>query len=459
MRDIAFLLIWLVLAPLAIRYAFVGVMLWIWTALLAPNEMLYGAAAGIPFNKVAAALTVLGLIFGRDRKTFRLDANTILLAALLVIGLLSSVNEISASPDGWVLYSRLVKVIVLAFIMTMVIHDRLRIHAAVLTMVVAMGFNGVDEGLKFVASGGYHRVLGLSNVGDNNSFAVAILMLIPMIFYLYKQSAEKLVRISCLVGISLCVISIIATFSRGGFIGLMLLALTFVSGRKNKIWAGSVVAVLAIIVLFVTPDSFFQRVDTIDAVRQDSSFMGRVIAWKMSLLIALDHPLLGGGFHAVQHPDVWAAYKPFFYTLDFIPTQDPGVLPHAAHSIYFEVLGDLGFLGLAVFLGLLAVGLLGAWSVKRRTRGHPEMEWAHELARMLQLSLLVYAVTGAALSMGYFEMFYIMLTVTSVLRRCVREEYGRVRSAVTPPIRAGSISDFPPVGHEVAHAPLTRRNV
>ena len=50
-------------------------------------------------------------------------------------------------------------------------------------------------------------------------------------------------------------------------------------------------------------------------------------------------------------------------------------------------------------------------------RGHPSLAWASDLARMMQISLIVFAVTTAALSMGYFELYYVLVALTSRCRR------------------------------------------
>ena len=51
----------------------------------------------------------------------------------------------------------------------------------------------------------------------------------------------------------------------------------------------------------------------------------------------------------------------------------------AAHSIYFEVLGDQGVPGLAIFLAIAVLALLNASRVIRACRGSFEFSWASAL--------------------------------------------------------------------------------
>ncbi len=148
--------------------------------------------------------------------------------------------------------------------------------------------------------------------------------------------------------------------------------------------------------------------------------MGRVVAWKMSLLIALDHPLFGGGPHAVQHLIVWDTYRPFLPTVNFVTTPPPDVSPHAAHSIYFEILGDLGFVGLFLFLGMIAASFGNATGSSGARETGP-ICLGPDLARLSQISLVIYLVTGAALSMGYFELVYVLVAVVSRCGRIVSQ--------------------------------------
>jgi len=417
MRDLFLLLAWLAMVPPLVAHPFVGLLLWAWTAGLSPNAYIFGFMQAVPFNKAVAIVTLLRVFLGREPKAFRLDATTVLFALLLAIGLLSAANAIGDPEENRVRCENLAKILVFGFLISAVATTRLRLHALLLMVCLGLGFHGVVEGLKFVASGGSHHVIGISSLGDNNTFALVMLMIIPMMAYLRKYSADRRIGWALLAGLCLCVMSVISTFSRGGFIGLVILAPAAIrSGRRmalNFALAGAVLAAFAVF----APPQWVERIDSINQADKDSSFMGRVVAWKISTLIALDHPLIGGGFHAVQDSTVWNGYRDRFHTLDFVPTGEPDIVAHAAHSIYFEILGDLGFPGLAVFLGLLAAGFANAAAVRRRCRGKPELLWAYDMAGALRLSLVAYAVTGAALSCAYYEIFYIAVAVLAMLRR------------------------------------------
>ena len=121
--------------------------------------------------------------------------------------------------------------------------------------------------------------------------------------------------------------------------------------------------------------------------------MGRINAWTMAFNLANDRPLVGGGFE-IYTPKVFAKYAP-----------DPTDV-HSAHSIYFQIMGEHGYVGLALFI---AIGVV-AWSTANRiiklSRKKAEDAWAANLARSIQVSLIGYAVGGAFVNIAYWEIQY-----------------------------------------------------
>lgn len=415
-----FAVVWAALLPACLMSAHVGVLLWVWVALLSPNELLSGFMAGVPFNKVVAIIALGLMCVSKEKKDFYRDSTVVVLILLGLAATVSWANSIVSTASTTDLYQKLLKEIVLAFVITSVMTTRHRIHLLVLIIALSLGFQAGKEGLISILTAGGHKILGNGALGDNNSLATALLMVIPLIYYLFRQSAVRVVRIGWLALLGLSVITVVMTFSRGGFLGLVVLSAFMIKNSKNKLAGFLMVAVAGVLIYSLAPASWFERLNTIEQADNDGSFMGRVVAWKISWLIAMDHPLFGGGMHAVQQLLVWDTYKPFLYQLDFVKTPPADVVAHAAHSIYFEVLGDLGFVGLTLFLAMLAIAFRNCQGIYRMSRGHASLAWAADLARMTQISLIVYLVTAAALSIAYFELIYIMIALMSRCRRTVQ---------------------------------------
>jgi probable O-glycosylation ligase (exosortase A-associated) len=422
MRDLALISGFVVMLLWAFKYPHIGALLWCWTALVVPNYYVYGFADPIPFNKIAAAVTLLAWFASSEPKKLSWNSTVVLLVVFGMWGTISALTSISLSDMVMREWDKFIKILIFSLVIVGLIRSKDRIDALLYAIYFSLGFHGVVEGAKFIVSRGSHHIFGpgTSIIGDNNHFALAMIALLPIVLYLYRQCEHRLLKL-VLIGSSLLVaVSIMGTFSRGGLLGIAAVGgLAFLRSRKKMRYVVAVVPLIILAIAFA-PEKWSSRMDTIKTADQDSSFMGRVIAWKQSTLIALDNPLFGGGFHAVQDFAVWIDYARVFDRLSFIPTDYPDpVAPHAAHSIYFQVLGDLGFAGLSLFILILVSAWRNASAVVRASIDREEWHWARDLAISLQYSLVAYVVSGAALSMAYFDYMYMIFAVLVVLRGMV----------------------------------------
>ena len=421
MRDLAMLGAMCILLPMAIRRPFISYALWAWTGVLSASFYLYGFMATVRLNLIFACIALFSLLVTNSKWPLTPRKQQALLLLFLAHATLCWLFGYASNSLNSEVYEGIVKALLFCLVMPAFVTDRLRLHVLLIAIAMGMGFHGMLEGAKFIASGGGHKVIGVATamISDNNHFAVGQLMILPILFFLYQYSSHRFVRLGFLVALILATFSVMGTFSRGGFIGLSALGIWFLLSSRRKLLSLFLVFVVALALVQFAPESWFARIDTISEADQDDSFMTRVIAWKVSTMIALDHPLFGGGFHAVQALPVWTAYKDSIDLFSFIPTPEPPLVGRSAHSIYFEVLGDMGFVGLLLFLAIWVNAWRTALSIKRAAEGTPELVWARDLADMLRLSLLAYAISGAAVSMAYFELFYVYATAIAVLEQYV----------------------------------------
>jgi probable O-glycosylation ligase (exosortase A-associated) len=251
-------------------------------------------------------------------------------------------------------------------------------------------------------------------------------MAMPLILYIHRYSQKQILRQACLCGMAACVVAVIGSYSRGGFIGLIIFGTTFLVATKHRAVAiVLIVIVIAVGVNFV-PDSWVERIHSTGNVDQDASFMGRIIQWKILTLMALDHPFFGEGILANMLPEIWSSYAVRLGSeLMFVSTPVP-TIPYASHSIFFQVLGENGFTGLFLFLLLYWVAFAAVSDIRRRARRAPGVTWTLDLARAIRMSLLLYLVTGAALPIPYLELPYLLLGCLSALRHIQRREIARL---------------------------------
>jgi putative inorganic carbon (HCO3(-)) transporter len=172
---------------------------------------------------------------------------------------------------------------------------------------------------------------------------------------------------------------------------------------------------LLVVGVMFMPESWTSRMDSIQTFEQDSSAMSRLYAWKTMWTLALDRPLVGGGFGA-DNAVVYALYAPARVG-DYL-----GGAIFVAHSIYFQALGEHGFPGLFLYLLLGVFTWRKASRLAKQTRADPEFgAWVPLLMRMTQASLAGFAVGGAFLSLMYFDLVYYIVGYVVLVDATLRE--------------------------------------
>jgi probable O-glycosylation ligase (exosortase A-associated) len=425
MRNLALLSALITALALTLRYPFVGTLLWAWIALQNPHQEAYGFLQTAPVNLVVALTTVVSWLISRERKSLRNDGIFWLIVLFLAWMTFNSFFAVSPS-FSWPFWNDTWKRLALGLVIALMANSRLRIYALIWIVVISLFYYGVKGGLFTLVTGGHFHVFGPPNsmIADNNMLAVALLMTLPLANFLRTQVASRLIAwifIGCSI---LTIVAILGTYSRGALIGLAALGVFASFRARNRIAYLGIIGVVAIFVFNFMPAHFFHRMDSIGVAQQDASFEGRVHAWKVATMYASTHFPFGAGFNG---PALGFIYNRYY----------PGEIPHVAHSIYFEVLGDHGFIGLAIYLAILASAFLRCAKTIRATRDRPELRWAHDLAIAIQSSLFVFCIAGAALSMAYYDLFIIELGLLLPLYELAVRDRAISKQSWSPSMRVG----------------------
>lgn len=187
--------------------------------------------------------------------------------------------------------------------------------------------------------------------GNPNILAEYLIMIIPISISLFWYS-KKLNKKAIFLGISLVLmLALVLTLSRGGWIGFAFGILIFVILIEKKLLLSIIPLVLGGV--YFLPQSILNRISSIGNLR-DSSNAYRLKMWGITLDIIRDNWLVGVGF----------GYIPFKYTFEtYIRTMPV----YHSHNTYLQITGEMGILGLIVFLGLIFI--IYKYSIKRLIKG------------------------------------------------------------------------------------------
>ena len=406
MRDLLVLAIVIPAAIMALRRPWVGVLLWTWLSIMNPHRFSWGIAYEAPLAAITAGCTILGLLMTKDKQSpFQGTPVNIfvLLAAWITVSWLFGIDVEGDYPQ----WSKVMKIYFMTLVALSLLKTRLQITAFAWVTVGSLAILGAKGGIFTILSGGSHRVWGPpeSFIADNNHFALALVMMIPLLYMLQQDLTKNWHKLAATAVMLLCAASALGSHSRGGLLAIGAMTLMFWWRSEKKAGLGIGIIIAAALLLPLMPEEWWTRMNTIQDYEEDASSIGRLNAWHVATQVALNH-FFGGGM-SYQHQIFFSLYALYEN------------VPRAAHSIYFQILGNHGFIGLALFLALWITTYRWAGWLRKNAPDIPQARWARTLGGMIQVSLVGYAAGGAFLSMAYFDLPYNMMVMVVLTRRWV----------------------------------------
>jgi len=432
-RDIIIAVGLIGLIPLILRRPYIGVLVWTWIAILNPHREAFGFSSHLRPNLLIVLVTLISFALSSERKTW--PGGRISLTFVVFILWTTLASALAPDPTtSFQFYSDFViKMAIHMIILMIVINSQHRLISLVWVFALSLGYHAVKIALVTVKSGfviGRFTDFGPADtmIDDRNHFAIAMLMLAPILFYLWKHAANQIMKNAALFGMVCCFLSVIGSFSRGGMLTMIAMLGVLWLRTKNKLFSASVLAVGAVMLVSFAPTSFKERINS--AVEQfdeedsrfaddrqlDESFCLRLASWQVGWDMTLDSPIIGNGLRSIQNEDVAGKYL-----RESACNNSKDYEVRAAHNIYVEVLSDSGFVGLGLFLMILVGSIIQCSRLIGRTRNNTDLLWAHDLMKMVQVSLIGYAIGSALLSFAYYDGYYIMICMVIVTGRLVRE--------------------------------------
>lgn len=422
MRDILVTAIIFGALPFVIKRPWIGILLWTWLAYMNPHRQTWGFAFSFPFSMVVGVVTIGAFLFSNTKKELLWTRETITLLIFLLWMFITTFFAFY-QQEAWLQWNKVWKIQLMIFVIAMIIQNRQQLHWMVWLIAVSLGYYGIKGGIFTIATGGSYQVWGPDGtfIGGNNEIALALVMVIPIIRYLHLQAERRWVRIGLAAAMILSGIAAIGSQSRGALLAMSAMGLFLWIKSRHKVVTGVYLGIAVIILALVMPQTWYDRMNTITEYQEDASALGRINAWHTAFNVAKSR-ITGGGFEMFDSRTFYQ-YGPDPYRV------------HDAHSIYFEVMGEQGFIGFALFISLGLMTWIRAQQIIKRTRHHSEHKWAADLAAMTQVSLVGYATGGAFLGLAYFDLPYHLLIIIVLAAKFTGVLDGTLQTSSTAPAR------------------------
>ena len=368
--------------------SFLGLFLFSFLLFFRPYELesLSWLSSSALYTAIATLLVFIPVQLGvENRVTIRTkEVNRVLL--LLLLALLSIPFALDRKI-AWAAFVDFAKVVVMFIVMVNVVRTRKRLQALLLLVLIASIVLSIaainDYRLGILAANG-KRILGvIGGLFENpNDLALHLVTFFPIVIGLGLGSRNPFGKILYFAASLILLAGIVVTFSRGGFLGLIVVvgALVWLLGKTHRTTV--VIAAVLLITLFVVlaPGAYRERLST----TKDDSAQARTAELKQSVYLSLRHPLFGVGMS------------------NYVLYSDN---EHATHNAYTQVAAELGLAAAVVYILFLVAALKRAHRVAEAAKKNSH-RWLFYLSIGLQASLIGYMVTSFFASVAYLWYVY-----------------------------------------------------
>jgi probable O-glycosylation ligase (exosortase A-associated) len=431
MRDLLLLASLLYLVPVAIVRPWVGVLGWFWVSYFVPHSFTWGFGRRLPVAALIGGATLVGFLFSRDRRPLPGTWSVILMSLFAVH--MTITTSLAFNPElSWVKWDWVAKGFLMTFVTICLFQDAARLRSLYMVPAICLGLWGLKGVLYVVRTAGGSRVSGpeFSFFADNNEFGLAVCMALPLMLYLSRDEKRLWVKRLLRLLFAASIVAILFTYSRGAFLGLMTVLTVIVWRSPWRMRFAAAVLLVGLVAVPLAPQALKDRIASIreqEAVEtRDGSVAGRIQAWTTSWRIAVAHPFAGEGFRALWNEEIWNEY----FGYNYFVVRD-------VHSLYFEVMSEHGFVGFGLYIALMVSALASLASVRRKWKGHPEYGYLSYYAEMNQLALYPFMVAGAFLSFAYFDLYFLMVATSTLLKVLSVRAEEAVAAPAAPPVAAG----------------------
>ncbi|HEY9090422.1 putative O-glycosylation ligase, exosortase A system-associated [Parasphingorhabdus sp.] len=430
MRDLIFVGYLLLLLLLAFKRPFIFTLIYAYIDIVAPQRLSYFMLNSIPLSLLVFAAAFLGYIIADDKQDSRFSVRQGAMVILLIYcgytTFQGALPEDAMEKWDWVW-----KALVFAIFLPLTLRTKLRIEALALFMVLSAATLIITGGIKTLASGGGYGALVLlvndnSGLYEGSIISMVAIAIIPLMLWLSKHGTifppDWRVKYFTLALVFAALLIPIGTQARTGLVCIAVLALLQLRFVKYRfLYAGLAIAAGLLVIPFL-PQSFSERMGTIQNYKADESASTRIAVWEWTIEYANANPM-GGGFNVYRLnklryelvPDKSENEAGNEYEYDLEDTGPVEVTDEgrAFHSSYFEMLGEQGYPGLILWL---FIHLGGIWRMevlyrRYRSSAKPGDTWVAPLAVALQNAHIIYMAGSLFVGVAFQPFVYMLVAL------------------------------------------------
>jgi putative inorganic carbon (HCO3(-)) transporter len=416
LRGILLYILVVAAVPIAFFRPFYGLLIYLWFSFGRPGDFVWPEYTFDYAIWVAGAALLGYLVFEMPRSPVRMKGMWLL---LLLWGWLAAASVMAY--DSSLAYPKLVeysKVFVMAYLTATIVNSEKRVRYVLYTLAVSLGLLGIKGALDSILSGFTYAMQGPGGmISEQNEYALALNMGIPILYWLAKDEAKRWIRLALYGMAAASALVVVATRSRSGLLGLIMVGLMIMIFSKRKLLLALGLVAASFLLFLYGPQGALERYRTIPtATEEDASTIGRLQAWDAAIQMTKAHPVFGVGLRNFM--EVFPRYS--------------SAAPRVTHNAVFEMLSETGIPGCAIYLALIFSAIWRMYALRRRVVREPDGTHLARYCLIIIIVLIVYLVPNMFINPQDFDLMYQLIGLSAGLAGVIERKLAE--SALEPVI-------------------------
>jgi len=420
LSDILWIIILCVFSFFGLKRPYVAYCCVIFVDILKPQNLSFSILANKPLSLIVTAIFFLSIILNfKEIKLPRIRSISIF-TVIFMLWLTLTTFYAEFQFLAWHKYDYSIKTIFFAIFIPFVINSKIKFQFLLMTIVVAASYYFIVGGMTtafeptFYGKQLVRTRVGDSELAETSTLSMVCVMLLPILFYLYRSSLfiekNKLFKVLFVLIAFAALMTIIGTHARTGIVGLAILFTFVVIKTKHRFKIMFLAGTVVLLTLQFATDAWLNRIGGLSSSNKESSAYGRIVVWKWTLDYVKERPILGGGFMSYKaNAGVLHLYGDSDIEVDYRSNSGK-----AFHNIYFEVLGEQGYPGLLIF-GLLIFFTL---RINNKLGKTASTEWIRSAAIANNMALLIFCGCGMFIGVAFSPWLYLFSGLAVALDNC-----------------------------------------
>ncbi len=400
----------------------------VWVDIVKPQNISFSFLAGKPLSLILTVFFFFSLLINLKKIKKPKSGLYFFLMPMFMLWITLATIYGEFQHVAWIKYDVAIKTLLFALFIPFVLTERKHYELFILVAVASFGMFITMAGVKSVLGGGGYGVsligMGGFMYSEGSTLATLSICLLPIFIHTYQHSLiknkYKFIKYLMIFYGFCALLVLIGTQARTGLICLAAFVVLLLLQTKYKFRTILAICIIPLLLIPFVTDDWVKRMNTIDeGATSEKSALGRIVVWRWTLDYVAERPFFGGGFYAyLANAGVLHRYQK---GEESEISQKGG---KAFHNVFFEVLGETGYGGLVLFLGIILHTLMlnRAMSIKIKRNKDPTKEWIGSMCTSVNMSLMVYCVGGMFIGVAFYPWIYYLYGLSVSFTHLERQE-------------------------------------